>query len=36
MSDSLELQSQMVVSHLTWEMGTKVRPFARAASALNV
>lgn len=29
----LELQSQRVVSHLTWVMGTKVRPFA---SALNV
>jgi len=29
--DSLELKSSMVVSHLMWMLGDKLRSFARAA-----
>lgn len=28
-SDTLELESQAVVSPLTWVLGTELRPFAR-------
>lgn len=33
--DPLEMEQQVVVSHLTWVLGTKLKPSPRQASALN-
>lgn len=34
-SDPLEMELQAVVSHLYWVLGTKLKPFGRAANSLT-